>query len=119
MSDRPLADNLYTGKQPPETIPLRWSTIVSIWWSFFWRATLIGMLLGFIIGAVAGAILGAMGRQDLIAPIAQLAGFVGGIPAGIISMKLMLDKRLPDLLAAAGAVIRPPAQSTEAIDDFV
>lgn len=59
---------------------------VRIWWSFFWRASLVGGIVGFIAGGIAGGVVGFIGHGEWGAIAGGIAGFIFSIPVGIWSM---------------------------------
>ena len=69
-----------------------WSNTAPVWWSFYWRATLLGLLLGGVTGAVAGGILAVVGRPDLSASAGAILGYIVGIPVSIWCIKVILGK---------------------------
>jgi hypothetical protein len=44
-----------------------WQWTLKIWWSFFWRLSIIGLISGIVGAAAIGAVLNVFGRSDLIA----------------------------------------------------
>jgi hypothetical protein len=76
---------------------ITWGEAISIWFSFFWRAILIGIALGFVAGTMAGVFAGATGVPDKAALYGGIAGWLSSIPSSMIAMKLAIDKRLEDI----------------------
>lgn len=68
---------------------ITWSDALAVWWSFFWRST----LLGFLLGGLFGFILGALGLASA-APFGAVVGMIAGVPAGMIAMKLTLEAQM-------------------------
>ncbi len=81
---------------------LTWKKTLAIWWSLFWRGTLLGFLIGALFGGVLGGVMGAQGYPvQQIQVYARLAGYVGGLIASLLAVKFGLQKHLPSLVAAA------------------
>ena len=55
-------------------------SILLVWWTFFWRATLAGFLVGLVFGFMAGLVLALAGQERHIGWVAQTVGYVIGIP---------------------------------------
>lgn len=69
-----------------------WSRVIPVWWSFYWRATLLGGILGAVVGGVIGVILAAAGRADLSPMAGAISGYMLGIPVSMLCIKIILGK---------------------------
>lgn len=95
---------------------LTWKKTLAVWWSIFWRGTLLGALFGAVLGAVVGAVLGAQGYPpERIQVYGSLLGYVGGLIGSFLALKLALQKHLPTLVAAVAPidVVKPVAEVDE------
>lgn len=81
---------------------LRWGDSLAVWWSFFWRAGLIGAGLGFVAGLLAGIVATFAGGNSAI--WGGVAGWVVSIPASMLALKLALSKHLDRLGKIANEV---------------
>lgn len=75
-----------------ENTQFNWSQSIPIWWSFFWRATLLGALVGALLGTISGIILVAIGKPEHAELAGGLLGYVAAIPVSIYCFKLVLNK---------------------------
>ena len=72
-------------------LPLTWSGVLAVWWSFMWRAVIYGGLLGGLLGVIAGIIAGTPERGAFFGAI---LGYIAGIPASMLALKQALTKHL-------------------------
>ncbi len=76
--------------------PLSWNGVLSVWWSFMWRAVIYGMLVGALLGSIAGLFAGTPERGAFFGAI---VGYIGTIPASMLALKQALTKHLAALAA--------------------
>jgi len=95
---------------------ISWKQTFAVWWSLFWRSTVLAFVVGCVIGGIIGIGLAAKGYspnevQELIQRYNLLIGYVIGVIASIAAVKLAIQKHLPSLAAAAEAQAgaAPPA----------
>lgn len=76
----------------PIRVPLE--QVISIWWSMFWRWSVLGTLGGGVVGGVLGFILAFMGaNKEVIEAVVMLFAAVFTIPLSIWALKVALSKR--------------------------
>jgi nitrate reductase gamma subunit len=80
---------------------LDWGKALSVWWSFFWRATIYGVLLGAALGFLAGMYAALSGVPDKATVYGGIAGWVGAIPGSMLALKQAISKHLGALAALA------------------
>ena len=95
---------------------ISWKQTFAVWWSLFWRSTVLGFVVGCVIGGIIGIGLAAKGYSpnevhELIERYRLLLGYAIGVIASIAAVKLAIQKHLPALAAAAEiqAGAAPPA----------
>ena len=69
------------------------NSTLSIWWSFMWRALVVGVLCGFVLGFIGGFMLAIAGRGELSATVGAILGWLGSIPVSIWALKAALAKQ--------------------------
>ena len=69
-----------------------WNRVIPVWWSFYWRATLLGGILGAVLGGVVGFVFASVGRADLAAMAGAVSGYILGIPVSMLCIKIILGK---------------------------
>lgn len=79
-----------------EVVEATWTRVIKLWWSFFWRVSLVSLVLGFLVGALLGVVLFAIGREDLVELAGGLVGYLVGIPVAIVVFKALLEMRWSD-----------------------
>ena len=67
--------------------------MLSIWWSFAWRAALLSMVVGAILGGIGGFIFAAYGNPQMSGSVGALLGWLGSIPVSIWALKAALSKK--------------------------
>ena len=67
--------------------------LLSIWWSYLWRAVIFGAVAGAIVGGVFGILIGLVGRPELGGDIGGLTGGIAGFLVSIWAMHLALSKK--------------------------
>jgi hypothetical protein len=79
--------------------PITWPRVIRVWWSFFWRMSLLSLAFGFILVAI-GVVIALF--SDLSTDQArsidqsywlQVVLFILGGAVSLIAMKLVLSKR--------------------------
>lgn len=69
---------------------LTYKKILPIWWSFFWRSSIIGFFAGGLASFVVGLILGALKLTSSPLIVSTLVGFAVGIPISIWAVRQAL-----------------------------
>ena len=59
---------------------MHFEQLLSIWWSFFWRAAIAGVVCGVVLGALGGFVVGFAGFPRAAPAVGALMGWVGTIP---------------------------------------
>ena len=77
-----------------EKIEVTYGNTLRVWWSFFWRASLLGAMFGFVLSFIGGFTISPFVEpetgRNIIAPI---LGLLGGILASILVFKKILSKK--------------------------
>lgn len=66
--------------------------VLPIWWSFFWRSSLVGFLAGIVAGFVIGFVFQITGYGHLARQWGSIAGLLVGIPVSLWALKATLEK---------------------------
>lgn len=74
-------------------LEIRWNLVLRVWWSYFWRATLLGLVAGFILGAIAGFLVALLGRPELGPRLGGALGYLAQIPVSMVVLRMVLRKR--------------------------
>lgn len=73
-----------------EIVDVTWSRATLVWWSIFWRTTLVAMLAGAVIGLILGIVATATDSMELLESWAEVIGALLVVPAGIWAAKKVL-----------------------------
>ena len=76
----------------PGILESTWARTMPVWWSFYWRATLLGAVGGALLGGALGVLLASIGRPDLTPVGGAIAGYLIGVPVSMWCMKTVLGK---------------------------
>ncbi|MEP2989677.1 MAG: hypothetical protein ABJN65_12770 [Parasphingorhabdus sp.] len=71
---------------------LTYKKILPIWWSFFWRSSIVGFFAGGLASFVVGLILGTLTLTSNPLIISTLVGLAVGIPISIWAVRQALIK---------------------------
>lgn len=66
--------------------------VLPIWWSLFWRMTLVGAIAGFVAGFIAGFIAGALGYPGSGPLWGAIAGTLVYLPVSIWALRAAINK---------------------------
>jgi hypothetical protein len=82
-------------------LEVTWQRVARIWWLIVWRAMLGGLLIGVILGFIIGFIEGLIGLSlQTISISGAVAGWLGGLPWGLVVVRMALRKRYNDFRLA-------------------
>lgn len=76
-----------------QELEIGWKPILRIWWSYFWRATVLGALAGFVLGALAGFLVALLGRPELGPRLGGFLGTLVQIPVSMVVLRMVLRKQ--------------------------
>lgn len=76
-----------------QKIEVTWGKATRVWWSFFWRGTILGMIAGAALGAIGGFVVGVMGKPELGPIVGGVLGWLASIPISIWILKNLLNKK--------------------------
>lgn len=67
--------------------------LLSIWWAFCWRGTVLGILFGGVLGALGGFVTGLLGHPENGAVVGAVMGYLAAFPASFLALKNSLQKK--------------------------
>ena len=71
---------------------MTYAEVLPIWWSFTWRALLVGGLAGLVLGGVGGLIAGLLGRPEVAGQWGSILGYLVSIPASLWALRAAINK---------------------------
>ena len=74
-------------------IELNLERLLSIWWSFMWRAVVGGLLIGLVLGFIGGLLALLFGQPQIGPAVGGLMDWVGSIPVSVWALKASLSKK--------------------------
>ncbi len=75
-----------------EPVEVTWRRVLRVWWSYFWRATLLGALASILFATGAAYVLVWLGYPGYTGQVGAMVGYLVTIPVSILCIKLLLGR---------------------------